>query len=105
MSIFDNKQLMNILKRLAVEDIEILIMKDFNGNVVADVQTMAKSDLKLWVNDEGQVVALMRYNEVRVIEDFDDVLYAVEHCLHNKGHISASWAKLLQQEGILGEVW
>ena len=105
MSIFNSELILGIMEYLVDEGISLVIEQDINGNVVVDVQTMAKSDLKLWCNDKFEVVALMRYNEVRVIESIDDVLHAVKGCLHGRDFISMGWAELLQREGILGETW
>lgn len=91
-----------IIQAILDAGIEINVVKDEIG-IRFDINTGAKSWAHLYVKDESEMLAFLRYDERRAVSSFDDVCELVVYCMMHKPSINWQWSELLLQKGLLPE--
>lgn len=66
-------------------------------SIVFDMNLGAKSHMYL-VQENGLWYAYMRYDEVHLVEDVDDLKRLAKHGMHNRDYISSDWAEFLMTD-------
>lgn len=61
-----------------------------------DLDTRGKSECKLNLSGD-KIIAEMRYNETKEIEDFDDILSAVQSCIQGRDYFNGTWIRILKE--------
>ena len=65
--------------------------------IVFDMNLMAKSHMYL-MEENGLWYAHMRYDEVHLVEDVDDLKRLARHGMHGRDFISSDWAEFLMTD-------
>lgn len=63
-----------------------------------DMNTRMKSECVLYAVENGWE-AHLRYNEVKPVSNWDDLVSAISGCVYGKGFGSATWFAILKDEG------
>ena len=92
-----------IIEKLVKNGIQVtMTYNEVKDCVIYDLNTGMKSHCHLmWDNGANSVVAYMRYDESRYVDDYSDVLWAVKSCLQGRDYMSSAWESLLLKEGLL----
>jgi len=74
-----------------------LVFKVYIERAVAcvDLDTRAKSECILKKTPMG-IKAFMRYDVVKPVQDFNDVLLAVQDCAHGRTFFNEDWVRVLK---------
>ena len=94
-----------LIKELLKEGISIILVpdEDKEEGFYYDLDVRAKSHLHLYVDGDKWRVD-MRYDETRIIDDFDDLMMAAKDCMHGGDFIASDWADLLIRNGLMKKV-
>jgi hypothetical protein len=87
----------DFLKDAVMAGVRVTMERDTKYGVRFDMNLMAKSHMHL-VQENGVWYALMRYDEVHMVEDVDDLKRLAKHGMHGREFISADWAEFLMSD-------
>lgn len=87
----------DFLKEAVEAGVRVTIERDAKYGVRFDMNLMAKSHMHL-VQENGVWYALMRYDEVHMVEDADDLKRLAKHGMHGRDFISADWAEFMMSD-------
>lgn len=87
----------DFLKEAVDAGVKVTIERDAKYGVRFDMNLMAKSHMHL-VQENGVWYAHMRYDEVHMVEDADDLKRLAKHGMHGRDFISADWAEFMMTD-------
>jgi hypothetical protein len=87
----------DFLKEAVDAGVKVTMERDAKYGVRFDMNLMAKSHMHL-VQENGVWYALMRYDEVHMVEDANDLKRLAKHGMHGREFISADWAEFMMTD-------
>lgn len=84
----------NFIEEAIRSGIKPTVSYNEKNGIVFDMNLMAKSHMYL-IQEDGNWYAHMRYDEVHLVEDTDDLKRLAKHGMHGRDFISADWAEFL----------
>lgn len=95
---------MELVKEVVQSGISVTLEFDHTeGKIYADLNFNAKSHGYLYEQEDGSLVVKMRYDEVKLVEDFNDLLYCFKQALHGRDFGNPVWFDLCVKYGVLSK--
>lgn len=92
--------ILKILKR----EIDVTL-EYYGGAVLYNINTQAKSELRLELLPDGSYLGHCRYGKIiRDIKDLRDVVNAVRDCMHGRDYVSQAWLDVMVEFGIVRRI-
>lgn len=100
------KEQTNVITELANSGVELKIVKDeVSDNLLVDLNTRAKSGIKVLFNEDGSATLFKRYDEVVSIDansmNIESFAYEVKYCMNQDAYVNPAWLVIMEKFGVI----
>lgn len=85
-----------LVMQLLESGVEVTMFLDSSKTVWFNLNSMAKSHMHAHANEDGSLTVNLRYDETRVVRNFDELLMTANYARHGRDFMNDAWVTLLK---------